>query len=188
MDNKGLEQVAQSSYITPRARRLHDPAVTFEEYQYYARRTREVERHLESPKLRWRQIISSRTSKDAAQGGADADADDKVLQVNFANEDYRLQITDEEWTNANRALRTASCSSSFLLLSFPTYFHLMWCSGKYLKKYASSEYLRAYLSHRKSYADNKIVKGVPPSTSSPPTFSALTASASPWGPLAGVPA
>ena len=107
MGDKRLDQVVQSSYIKPQARLLHDPAVTFEEYHYYARRTREEEHHLAPPKLPWREIISSRTNKDASQ--IDNDADGKVPQVNLANEADRLQISDEEWTNASRAMRTASC-------------------------------------------------------------------------------
>ena len=107
MDDKAVEQVTQSTYIKPQARLLHDPAVTFEEYQYYAWRTREVEKHLESPQLRWRQIINPRTNKEAPQN--DAEPDGNVSQANFANEGERLQITDEEWTNASRAMRTASC-------------------------------------------------------------------------------
>ena len=107
MDDKAVGQVAPSTYIKPQARLLHDPAVTFEEYQYYARRTREEEKHLESPQLRWRQIINPKTNKEDPQH--DADLDGNVSQANFANEGDRLQITDEEWTNASRAMRTASC-------------------------------------------------------------------------------
>ena len=124
MDEKGSDgssdgqQVTQSTCIKPQARLLHDPAVTFEEYQYYARRTREEEKHLESPKLRWRQIIGRRTNKDAPQ--IDAGADHKkrtVTEVNFAHEGHRLQITDEEWTNASRAMRTASSGAAFYLIT-----------------------------------------------------------------------
>ena len=96
----------QSTFTKPQARLLHDPAVTFEEYHYYARRTREEEKNLEAPKLRWREIINGKTGKDAQQ--IDGGAEGKVPEVNFANEENRLQITDQEWTNASRAMRTAS--------------------------------------------------------------------------------
>lgn len=109
------QQVAQSSYIRPQARLLHDPAITFEEYHYYARRTREEEEHLESPKLRWREIINRSTNKTARE--TDAGADRKVSEVNFAIEQDRLQITDEEWTNASRAMRTASSGAAFYLIT-----------------------------------------------------------------------
>lgn len=65
MDDKALDQSTQSTCIKPQARLLHDPAVTFEEYQYYVWRTREEEKHLESPHLRWRQIIHSQTNEEA---------------------------------------------------------------------------------------------------------------------------
>ena len=109
------QQVAQSSYIKPQARKLHDPAITFEEYHYYARRTREEEEHLESPKLRWREIITRSTNKDARE--TDAGADRKVSKVNFAIEQDRLHITDEEWSNASRAMRTASWGAAFYLIT-----------------------------------------------------------------------
>lgn len=108
------QQVAQSTYIKPQARLLHDPAVTFEEYQFYAQRTREEQKNLESPKLRWREIINRSTNKDAHQIDADYG---KVSRVNFANDENRLQITDDEWTNASRAMRTASWGAAFYLIT-----------------------------------------------------------------------
>ena len=105
----------QSVYIKPQARLLHDPAVSFEEYQYYARRTRDQERHLEAPKLRWRQILKNKTSKDVSS--PDASSDGKVPDINFARQEGRLQITDEEWTNASRAMRTASSGAAFYLIT-----------------------------------------------------------------------
>ena len=111
-------QVAQSTYIKPRARLLHDPAVTFEEYQYYAQRTREEQKHLESPKLLWREVLNRKTKKVARENGPGADHDGgKVPEVNFANQLDRLQITDEEWTNASRAMRTASWGAAFYLIT-----------------------------------------------------------------------
>ena len=116
MGDKGFAASPDEQHvIKPRARLLHDPAVTFEEYQYYARRTREDEKHFESPKLRWREIINRRTNNDAHQ--IDAGADGIVPEVNFANEKNRLQITDEEWTNASRAMRTASSGAAFYLIT-----------------------------------------------------------------------
>ena len=115
------QQIAQSTYIKPRARLLHDPAVTFEEYQHYAKRTREEQDHLASPKLRWRQIINRSTHNEDALR-MDAVTDGKITEVpefNIGNEENRLQISDEEWSNASRAMRTASCKSSYLLYHFP---------------------------------------------------------------------
>lgn len=115
IDDKEFADPPQEQYvIKPQTRLLHDPAVTFEEYQYYARRTREEEKHLESPKLRWREIINRRTNQDPRQ----VDAGDPIVpEVNFSNEENRLQITDEEWTNASRAMRTASSGAAFYLIT-----------------------------------------------------------------------
>ena len=118
MVEKESAPVAQSTYIKPQARLLHDPAVTFEEYQYYARRTREEEKDIESPKLQWREIINRRTNKGTRQNDIGADGTNgKVAQVNFAKEEDRLQITDAEWTNASRATRTASSGAAFYLIT-----------------------------------------------------------------------
>ena len=38
-------------------------------------------------------------------------------EVNFAREDARMAITDTEWTNANRAFRTATWAACFYLIT-----------------------------------------------------------------------
>lgn len=118
LDSPDELQVAHSTCIKPQARLIHDPAVTFEEYQYYAQRTREEENHLQSPKLRWREIITRKANKDASHINANADLHDgKVTALDFANQESRIQITDEEWTNASRAFRTASSGAAFYLIT-----------------------------------------------------------------------
>ena len=37
--------------------------------------------------------------------------------VNFAREDARMAISDTEWTNANRAFRTATWAACFYLIT-----------------------------------------------------------------------
>lgn len=104
-----------STYIKPQARAVHDASVTFEEYHFYAQRTREEEKTLESPVLNWREIILRK------KGGAhqnDEPANEVHLTAeNFANRAHRLEITDEEWTNASRAYRTASWGACFYLIT-----------------------------------------------------------------------
>lgn len=95
------QATALNGYIKPQHRKPHDTAVTFEEYHYYALRTREEERTLESPGTNWREIVLRKktdhpTSPDAPVIDHEAD---------FS---HRLEITDEEWTNASRMFRTAS--------------------------------------------------------------------------------
>ena len=109
---------AYGTYIPPQARLLHDPAVTFEEYRFYAQRTREEEKRLESPKLIWREIVNRTTIKDAPQNDAGTDANNaQFMEANFATKESRRLISDEEWTNASRAMRTASWGAAFYLIT-----------------------------------------------------------------------
>lgn len=104
---------AVSTYIKPQARAVHDASVTFEEYYFYAQRTREEEKTLESPVLNWREVV---LRKKAAH--PELPANEVHLNANdFANRDHRAEITDEEWTNASRAYRTASWGACFYLIT-----------------------------------------------------------------------
>lgn len=103
-----------STYIKPQARLPHDPAVTFEEYHYYAHKTREEEKTLESPILNWREIILRKKEHDGDNKGH---SENHLTASNFANRENRLEITDEEWTNASRAFRTASWGACFYLIT-----------------------------------------------------------------------
>lgn len=90
----GDGQLVSSEYIKPQFRKFHDPDVTFEEYRYYAQRTREEEKGLESPKLRWREILQRKTKSDIDE----VDPSRRLSQapdVNFASESGRAQISDE---------------------------------------------------------------------------------------------
>lgn len=106
-----------STYIKPQARKLHDPAVKLEEYYYYALKTREVEKGYESPKLPWRQILSRNKEARNINDEQDAEVTEHVTNVNFAKRENRLLISDQEWENASRALRTASWGAAFYLIT-----------------------------------------------------------------------
>lgn len=106
--------------IKPQARKPYDPDVTFEEYHHYAKLTRAEQRTLEPPVLNVRKLFggSSKAKSPAEDGSADA----KLTANNYTQEN-RANITDEDWTNASRAMRTASagaCKPSSTLYS-PTY-------------------------------------------------------------------
>ena len=81
-----------SDRVRPIDRKPYDHTITFEEYNYYAQRTREVEKTYAAPGMDWKALLSK---KEGASGG----------------EAGRVEIADEEWVNANRALRMASCGS-----------------------------------------------------------------------------
>lgn len=101
-----------STYIPPRARKLHDPDVTFEEYHYYANKTRVEQDTLDSPGVKWLQLLSGKQKQTTSEQEL------HLAKVNLANYEQRLTITDEEWTNASRAFRTASWGACF---------YLVWC-------------------------------------------------------------
>ncbi|KAI0441031.1 transmembrane amino acid transporter protein-domain-containing protein [Xylaria telfairii] len=97
---------AHTSYYPPRQRRVYDPNVTFEEYHFYAQRTREEQLLLEAPQWQWRTLFSSKKTTNAVEGG-DHHTRPSVGQV----------VTDEEWVDASRAFRTASWGAVFYLIT-----------------------------------------------------------------------
>jgi len=104
--------IVPNTYIKPQDRKVHDPDVTFEEYHYYALRTREQQRTLEPPKLNWREILLRKKSTNEIENEhIHVYSDDKVTHGS-----KRVEITDEEWTNASRAFRTASTGACELNL------------------------------------------------------------------------
>ena len=93
--------VTQAVYIKPQHRKPHDPDVKFEEYYYYAQKTRQEELTLESPSINWLQVVLRKKSVHN-EINAEYVSEDKL-----ADSKNRLEITDEEWTNASRMFRTA---------------------------------------------------------------------------------
>lgn len=106
---------SSTRHIKPQARKLHDPDVTFEEYHYYAIRTREEEASAPKPKTLWREIIL-RKKPEAVGGQNDVDGVTSS-DLNFSNRANRVEISDEEWSNASRAFRTASAGACFYLIT-----------------------------------------------------------------------
>lgn len=97
------------SYIRPQARKLHDPDVSFEEYHFYAERTRKEQDGMIPPKSQWLRLLGGKKS-------ANDETELRQAAVNLADPKLRLTVTDEEWTNASRAFRTASWGASFYLV------------------------------------------------------------------------
>jgi hypothetical protein len=95
------------NYIKPQGREVHDPDVTFEEYHYYADKTRKEESTLESPHINWREFLQRKKEKSAPTGHMVL-PESNLVEADFATRERRLEISDEEWTNASRAFRTAS--------------------------------------------------------------------------------
>lgn len=98
--------VTRGSYFPPSQRKIHDSDVTFEEYHYYAQRTREEQKLLEAPQWQWKKVFSSK-KKDAHA----------VDEKHETPSNTGAVITEEEWTNASRSFRTASWGAVFYLVS-----------------------------------------------------------------------
>ncbi|KAK5692922.1 hypothetical protein LTR97_010398 [Elasticomyces elasticus] len=110
-----------STYIKPQARKLHDSAVSFEEYHYYALKTREEERDLQAPKTNWRELLTRKKPVNELASDADGVVDEEkhssTGKVNLADRHVRSEVSDQEWTDASRAFRTASWGACFYLIT-----------------------------------------------------------------------
>lgn len=98
--------------VPPRLRALHDRNVTFQEYQYYARLTREEQDAL-PPAQAGKNLLAyivPNLQKSAL-------TEVETVEVNTSSGDNRKRITDEEWVNASRALRTATAGAVFYLIT-----------------------------------------------------------------------
>ncbi|KAK8033974.1 hypothetical protein PG991_003372 [Apiospora marii] len=117
MDSKDTKEVAVDELVAafvglkPQQRKLHDPAVTFEEYLHYARHTR-LEEASHPPVGRetsvWSLIFPSKSDAGVAQ---------KRVTGEKANPADPGSVSDEEWSNASRALRTATRGACFYLIT-----------------------------------------------------------------------
>jgi hypothetical protein len=97
---------------------LHDSSVTFEEYYYYAQLTRaEEEAQPNADQERgWLSILFPSKSGGGVQPVAENTSED-AKTINASAAAGRMTITDEEWTNASRALRTATRGAIFYLIT-----------------------------------------------------------------------
>jgi hypothetical protein len=114
--------------ISPFNRLLHDPAVTFEEYFYYAALTRAEETETaktETATTGIMQVIFPTKSDGGVKpisvsprspNGSGNEKDEKAAMAGM-DPSERIAITDVEWTNASRALRTATGAACFYLIT-----------------------------------------------------------------------
>lgn len=114
MTEKTIDAVAESRPrpIPPQMRLLHDPDVTFEEYYYYACRTREEEETLDVPEA-GKNLLAYLIPN--LQNGVSSN--NEAPEINTSDRAARLQISDEEWINASRAVRTATAGAIFYLIT-----------------------------------------------------------------------
>ncbi|KUI54668.1 N amino acid transport system protein [Cytospora mali] len=114
--------------VRPQERLLHDPNVTFEEYMFYAAQARAEEdasissasQASEKAKTTFMDVFvpSAGGGVRELKGAAATDGSGGVLrELNLSDPQVRATITDEEWTNASRALRTATAAACFYLIT-----------------------------------------------------------------------
>ena len=91
-----------SAYPPPSSRKMHDSSVPFEEYYHYAKITR-AEQELG---------VSAELATATTPPGSNGEKDLKeIMPENHA------RVTDDEWTNASRAIRTATWLAVFYLIT-----------------------------------------------------------------------
>jgi hypothetical protein len=116
--------------IPPSNRLLHDPAVPFEEYRYYAELTRAEEEETfktDPPTTGIMQVLFPTKSSGGVKpistsprspGSPGSGSDEKGLsEKNFREPREKIAVSEAEWTNASRAIRTASGAACFYLIT-----------------------------------------------------------------------
>jgi hypothetical protein len=113
----------------PANRLLCDPSITFDEYRYYAELTRDEEREsakTEPPTVGiMRMLFPTKSSPGVQQisvspgsrGSSNDRIEEKELSPVSSDRQNRVSVTDPEWTNASRAMRTASGAACFYLIT-----------------------------------------------------------------------
>lgn len=105
-----------STGTRPQHRNLHDSSVTFEEYHHYAQLTRAEEDSFGGRETGILSIVFPSKSDGGVQQMTSNVSKD-ASTINYADKSNRMTITDEEWTNASRALRTATRGAIFYLIT-----------------------------------------------------------------------
>lgn len=98
--------------VRPQHRPLNDPDVTLEEYMYYAEKTRAEEDAVAAtapPGTFMDLLFPTRAASQRIEGSQPSEKP--------PTNENRLEITDLEWTNASRALRSASAAACFYLIT-----------------------------------------------------------------------
>lgn len=131
-----LRSEGEGTIVSPSSRKAFDPNITTEEYIHYAKLTRQQEetdyRSGDRPKTGLLHQILGRSAEPPAppRSSIDAGGSEKNGQDTDSNEKHdghegrrgsRISefavITNDEWRNASRALRTASWGAGFYLIT-----------------------------------------------------------------------
>jgi hypothetical protein len=117
-DRALADEQLDSTAIRPQQHALHDTSISFEEYYYYAQATRAEE--LNHPRTgretkAWSLLFPSKSDGGVEQVSNGEDHHD--TKRNLSNPNVRSYVSDEEWANASRALRTATRGAAFYLIT-----------------------------------------------------------------------
>lgn len=105
-------------HTRPQDRPVHDPSVTFEEYHYYAQLTRAEEENLpDHDKERGLLSLIFPSKSDAGVQQSNNSNVKNIAGPNTSGPLVASAITEQEWTNASRALRTATRGAIFYLIT-----------------------------------------------------------------------
>lgn len=141
---EGTYGSSSMTFTQAQQRKLHDPSVTFEEYAYYAQVTRAEEDRLPTGSKGSRGIMSvlfpsnngasaqtrvlegehddskgspERSHELSEKHSSEKGGNSRTAASHVNNSSKYATISDSEWINANRALRTASTSAVFYLIT-----------------------------------------------------------------------
>lgn len=104
------------AYTRPQMRALHDPTVSFEEYHYYANQARALEDADVLPKGQSHGFLSTLVPNKGVATSEERHAS-YIPDVNISDRTQRATVTDEDWINASRAVRSATAGAIFYLIT-----------------------------------------------------------------------
>ena len=135
MDGGDPRMDVPAAYLRPQHRKPHDATVSFDEYRYYAAIARAEEdalsKHDIGDTTLFSLILPSKSAKgDVVHTTAPVTTNEKVAEngeekidrddprnVHNMEAHHRMNVTDDEWTNASRAMRTATWAAVFYLIT-----------------------------------------------------------------------
>ena len=117
----GLGFGVASEITRPAARKLHDPSVTFEEYMHYAAITRADDRHINVAQTDTALSVAGLKGLNPFAKKREP-AVETVTQLNektnsSSPDRQPYEITEEEYIQASRAVRTATWGAVFFLIT-----------------------------------------------------------------------
>ncbi len=108
------------SYTRPQMRAMHDKNITFEEYHYYALQSRAEEDSNHRTVMNGAPTRGFLATLIPGKSASSESSDEKSqipTDINLSVPERRASVTDEEWTNASRAIRTATAGAIFFLIT-----------------------------------------------------------------------